>query len=266
MKKYEDGSSLTKHITDLDHRKILANHAGANITDEAYKIIIIQSLPPSWNNVAMPLYDMPTAAEVITRLECYELHLSTQREALLQNSNSTTAYMTSSSPHVNGPPPTRPTCLLCTNPIHGLQGRVGHTMTTCFSPGGGMAGQWPPHLLKNGPRRPVIPTPATANTSIAPIPELQSHDNSIAADTAFVASLSQTTDDDYQTMFFKLSWLRTTNQTYSKHILTLVHRTTTSLTRASLMNTQKSCLQLDMLHHRVLPSQLLELAISKPYA
>jgi asparagine N-glycosylation enzyme membrane subunit Stt3 len=106
MKKYKDGSSLTKHITDLDHHKTLANYAGANITDEAYKIIIIQLLPPSWNNVAMPLYDMPTAAEVITRLECYELHLSTQCEALLQNSNSTTAYMTLSSPHINGPPPT----------------------------------------------------------------------------------------------------------------------------------------------------------------
>jgi hypothetical protein len=74
-------------------------------------------------------------------------------------------------------------------------------MAMCFSPGGGMAGQWPPHLLKNGLRRPVIPIPATANTSVAPILELQLHDNSITANTAFVASLSQTTDDDYQTMF-----------------------------------------------------------------
>jgi gag-polypeptide of LTR copia-type len=47
MKKHEDSASLMDHIAELDRGRSLANHAGANITDEAYKLIIIQSLPHS---------------------------------------------------------------------------------------------------------------------------------------------------------------------------------------------------------------------------
>lgn len=181
MKKYEDGTSLVDHIAELNRGRTLASHAGANITDENYKMIIIQSLPPSWNNVSMPLYSLQSSGEVVSRLETYELHLAAQRQTAVPNtSGAAKAYFT---PYF----PTAPQAnlsaskaeLICTNPVHGAHGVRGHTLETCFSKGGGLEGQRPAHWK---PRR-------AANTVTTPTANVVSS-GSVAPTNDYVASFS----------------------------------------------------------------------------
>jgi hypothetical protein len=88
-KQYEDGTSITDHLNELECRKTLANQSGAVISDELYKSIIIKSLPYSWNSVALPLYGLASSLKVIQRLRTYQQHLETKQPVQPKNSQVT---------------------------------------------------------------------------------------------------------------------------------------------------------------------------------
>ncbi|KAF9468433.1 hypothetical protein BDZ94DRAFT_1246785 [Collybia nuda] len=94
-------------------------------------MIIIASLPKSWDPIVSSLYDSKTSAEVTARIN---LHWSRITNRQLSAGTAATALQTKTLQ----PPRNQ---MQCTNPNCG---RKGHTIEYCYWKGGGREGKFPP--------------------------------------------------------------------------------------------------------------------------
>ena len=61
-----EGGDLLAHISDLHTKWMKANAAGAKIEDTDFCMILLSSLPTSWNSLLATLYDAKSSADIIT--------------------------------------------------------------------------------------------------------------------------------------------------------------------------------------------------------
>ncbi|PPR04697.1 hypothetical protein CVT26_015023 [Gymnopilus dilepis] len=133
---FKDGDDLMAHISTLRTKWRKANASGANITDADFRMILLSSLPPSWDMLVATLYDTKTSMDVITRISTHWERIKGQSQP---KDVSATALATGS----RKPAP-------CSNLQCSNCGRRGHLKDRCYWPGRGVEGQFPPGFGKRG--------------------------------------------------------------------------------------------------------------------
>jgi len=66
--RYIDGTDLAAHFSRMRIKRAAANTQGARIQDVDFKMMLISSMPASWNTMVATLYDSQNSAEMINRL------------------------------------------------------------------------------------------------------------------------------------------------------------------------------------------------------
>lgn len=151
-----DGDDLTTHITNLHLKWSAANNVSANITDKDFIIILLTSLPPSWDTIVTTLYKAQTSVDLISKLNFHWARIG--RNASMSKGGITALT-------ANSKPASSRSVLQCTNP---KCSRHGHLIKDCYWEGGGKEGQFPAHFRK----KVIVNTPqaktAQANAAVAP--------------------------------------------------------------------------------------------------
>jgi hypothetical protein len=155
----KEGEDLVAHIANLRTKWSTANDVGANITDKDFIIILLASLPSSWDTIIATLYDTPTSMELVSKLN---FHWARIGRNIPTAAGGITALAT------NTKTTKSKSVLQCKN-CH----RRGHIDEDCYWEGGGKEGQFPPHFRKkvtvNTPTAPT--TAALATTEQKPVVE-----------------------------------------------------------------------------------------------
>ena len=73
---YSNNTDFNVFITTMRNKLSHANALGATITDENFKTIILNALPPSWDPVVAALYGDVSATEAISQLETWYTRIS----------------------------------------------------------------------------------------------------------------------------------------------------------------------------------------------
>ncbi|XP_006457163.1 hypothetical protein AGABI2DRAFT_181495 [Agaricus bisporus var. bisporus H97] len=142
---YTDGQDFTEFISRLRTKWSNANALGAKIDDKAFRTIILNSLPRSWDSIVATLYTTKTSREAISQLLTHWARVSRDR---VTTSQTTSALQTTTTQSNNrNRQRSQNSQLTCTNPNCG---RRGHTIEFCYWPGGGKAGQFPPGFGRRG--------------------------------------------------------------------------------------------------------------------
>lgn len=139
--RYTDNDDFPNYISRIRVKWAQANALGASVNDQAFKTILLNSLPRSWDPVVASLYRTSSSIETISQLNVHWLRIS--RDRITGTPSSTTVLQTNTNNH-------RRNQLQCTNPNCG---RRGHTIEMCYWPGGGKEGQFPPGFGKRGGAR-----------------------------------------------------------------------------------------------------------------
>ncbi|KAF5388355.1 hypothetical protein D9615_000329 [Tricholomella constricta] len=71
--KYEDGKDLDAHFASLRKAWAHANGQGGTMTDAQFRMVVLGSMPPSWNLIVGGLHQSKDSATVITGLTMYNL-------------------------------------------------------------------------------------------------------------------------------------------------------------------------------------------------
>jgi hypothetical protein len=145
----KDGEDLIAHIADLRMKWSTANDVGAQITDKDFIIIILASLPSSWDTIVATLYETPTSVELVSKLNFHWARIG-------KNVPTTKGGITALA--ANTKPASLRAVLQCANP---KCGRRGHLIADCYWEGGGKEGQFPPHFRK----KVVVNTPGNQSGS-----------------------------------------------------------------------------------------------------
>ncbi|CAA7267101.1 unnamed protein product [Cyclocybe aegerita] len=76
--KFHNGDNLPTHIANLRSKWAYANSVGVEILDRDFHIILLQSLPPTpvWEAFTLTLYELKTAAKVITQITLHWQRIS----------------------------------------------------------------------------------------------------------------------------------------------------------------------------------------------
>jgi len=133
--KYEEGQDLDLHIKTLREKLDMALNAGAVISDTAFWMIILATLPRSWDPIISTLYTSTTTAALISTLRMHWIRIC-QRDV-----------PASTALQVKMKPSNFRTQLRCSNP---KCGRCRHVIADCYWPGGGKEGQFPVGFGKQG--------------------------------------------------------------------------------------------------------------------
>ena len=140
-----------------------ANSLGSSIDDNDFKSILLTSLPSSWTPIIAIYLKDSTSTKTISLLKTWLLHFSQNK-----SSNLVTALQ------VSRPPRRDWDQLLCVNSNCNCWG---HTIKTCYWPGGRKERQFPPEFGKcGGTRGTALNThrgefcPQTSSTNIATAP------------------------------------------------------------------------------------------------
>ncbi|KAF7770864.1 hypothetical protein Agabi119p4_6838 [Agaricus bisporus var. burnettii] len=144
---YADDQDFTQYISKLRTKWSNATALGAKIDDKAFRTIILNSLPRSWDPIVATLYTTQSSREAINQLMTHWARISRNRP---QNSQSTTTALQTSSDVGRDRSRSQNQQLHCTNQNCN---RRGHTIDNCYWPGGGKAGQFPPGFGKRGGSR-----------------------------------------------------------------------------------------------------------------
>lgn len=139
--KYDDSQDFPEHIANMRVKWAHANALGANVSDQSFKTIVLNSLPRSWDAVVASLYCAQTSVEAISQLNVHWLRIS--RDRATGTKPIVTALQTSAS---NYRTKTR-NQLICTNPNCN---RRGHAIKNCYWTGGGKEGQFLPGFGRRG--------------------------------------------------------------------------------------------------------------------
>jgi len=133
---FVEGTDIQDHIKLLRARKVAVdNLSTAAITDEAWRGVIIQSIPPTarWLPVIPSLYTMTSSADVVSTLLAHGMILDRGNQSKPTSGSSNTALATR-------------VTQACTNPNCKAKKRSTHTTENCYWPGGGKEGQFPPNF------------------------------------------------------------------------------------------------------------------------
>jgi len=71
--KYEDGQDFDTHVKGLHEKLDGALNAGAQISDASFQMIILSSLPKSWDPIVGTLYTATSSAALIAALKTHWL-------------------------------------------------------------------------------------------------------------------------------------------------------------------------------------------------
>ena len=164
-----EGGDLLAHISDLRTKWTKANTAGAKIKDTGFQMILLSSLPTSWDSLIAMLYDARSSADIITQST---MHWSRLTCSGISTNPTTTTVALQANTQKNWQKPRSP--LLCTNKNCGHHG---HLIENCYWPGSRKEEQFPPGFGKRGgdtgisSNAPGIPTAnvATVSKNITPI-------------------------------------------------------------------------------------------------
>lgn len=77
--RYNDTDDFPNHISAMRTKWAYANALGANITDQSFRPIILNSLPRSWDPVIASLYGVKTSVDTISQLNVHWLRISRDR-------------------------------------------------------------------------------------------------------------------------------------------------------------------------------------------
>ena len=133
---YVKGTDVQEHIKLLRTRKAAVDSLSISMmTDEAWKGIIIRSIPPTmkWLLVIPSLYAMTSPADIFSTLIAHGMILDwgTQNKPVSGSSNTALVARTADA---------------CTNPNCKAKKRSTHSTANCYWPGGGKEGQFPPNF------------------------------------------------------------------------------------------------------------------------
>ena len=105
------------------------------MVDEAWRGIIIRSIPPTanWLPVIPSLYTLTSSADVVSTLLAHGMILDRQNQGKPSSSSSNTVLAARAS-------------IECTNPNCKAKKKSTHTTANCYWPGGGKEGQFPPNF------------------------------------------------------------------------------------------------------------------------
>ena len=136
---------------------MIANNAGVKIDDADFRMIVLSSLPASWDSVVRTLYEAKSSADVINRLMIHWNRIDCSK-SVTNSPTTVTALQTDVKKPQNQ--------LQCTNQNCG---RCGHTIANCYWRGGGKEGQFPPGFRQRGGghNSTTQSTAPTTNTSSA---------------------------------------------------------------------------------------------------
>jgi len=73
---YIDNTDFDLFITILQKKFSNVNALGGKLTDEDFKLIILNALPQSWDSVVAGLYGNMNSAETISRLQSWYARIS----------------------------------------------------------------------------------------------------------------------------------------------------------------------------------------------
>jgi gag-polypeptide of LTR copia-type len=135
--KYADGGDLDVHFTALCVTWEKVNNQGGKMTDSQFCMIVLSSMPKSWNMLVSTLMSMKSSDEVIVQLTLHGLLLACDvpPSVTMPSQSTNTHTLTTQTQNHNHQCSTE----VCSNPVYG---HTGHTINRCFKPGGGMAGQY----------------------------------------------------------------------------------------------------------------------------
>ena len=126
---YTDHTDFDLFITTLQKKFSNVNALGGKLTDEDFKLIILNVLPQSWDSVVASLYGNMNLAETISQLQSWYARIS-QNQPPKMGQNSMALYTTIPKQRTNSQ-------LICTNPNCKHHG---HTIEVCYWPEGGKEG------------------------------------------------------------------------------------------------------------------------------
>src|SRR6202789_2169896 len=156
---YDEGTDIQEHIKLLRTRKAAVDNLDASvISDEAWRGVIIRSIPPTarWLPVIPSFYAIASSADIISPLLAHGMILERGSSAKTTNSSTVLAVRT-----MEG----------CTNPNCKAKKRSTHTTSNCYWPGGGKEGQFPPNFgqrAKANLTTSTITIKSTPSTSTTP--------------------------------------------------------------------------------------------------
>ena len=133
---FAEGGSVQDHVKLLRTRKAAVdNLSTAAIGDEAWRGIIIRSIPPmpNWLPVIPCLYTLTSSADVVSTLLAHGMILDRKNQGKPSSSSSNTALVARTTNE-------------CTNPNCKAKKRSTHSTANCYWPGGGKEGQFPPNF------------------------------------------------------------------------------------------------------------------------
>jgi hypothetical protein len=154
---YADGNDFPTHISNLRTKWAIANSAGAKIDDTDFRMIVLSSLPESWDSVVGTLYEAKSSADVINRLTIHWNRID-RSKSVTNPAMTVTALQTD----VRRPR----SQLQCTNRNCG---RRGHTIANCYWRGGGKEGQFPPGFGQRGGGNGSMTQSATSTTNTSSV-------------------------------------------------------------------------------------------------
>lgn len=74
--KFDDSQDFPEHIARMRIKWAHANVLGANVSDQSFKTIVLNSLPRSWDAIVASLYRAQTSIEAISQLNVHWLRVS----------------------------------------------------------------------------------------------------------------------------------------------------------------------------------------------
>ena len=162
---YIEGTEIQDHIKLLRTRKAAVDNLSTiAMTDEAWRGVIIRSIPPTtkWLPVIPSLYAMASSVDIVSTLLAHGMILGreTAGRAVTGTNSSSTALAARTSEG-------------CTNPNCKAKKRSTHTTSNCYWPGGGKEGQFPPNFGQRSKANATTST-MTSNTT-TPIPGRNEH-------------------------------------------------------------------------------------------
>lgn len=144
---YADGQDFVEFITQMRTKWSNVTALGASIDDKAFRTIILNALPRSWDSIVATLYTTKTSRDAINQLMTHWARVSRDR---VVNPQTTTSALQASTTRNNRERQRYQSQLHCSNPNCN---RNGHTIENCYWPGGGKAGQFPVSFGKRGGAR-----------------------------------------------------------------------------------------------------------------
>ena len=133
---FAEGTSIQEHIKLLRSRKAaLDNLSTEAMVDEAWRGIIIRSIPPTpnWLPVIPSLYTLNSSADIFSTLLAHGMILDRQNKGKPSSGSSNTVLAARAGNE-------------CTNPNCKAKKRSTHSTADCYWPGGGKEGQFPPNF------------------------------------------------------------------------------------------------------------------------